>query len=209
MMCVNTLAEIEYWPSQRFTVIGKGPSLEAVEEIEGWCVTLNHAIEVVGSRVNYAFDRCIAHFIDLEALLACEAWTLASARWIMMPWVPNEKMHQCGKSLAELKDQQKYWAIRVAERTGRLLVYNRLSSKNKLGGCCTADPRYFSSEAVLGVLGACGVKKVTLHGIDGGREYAPSMKHLTPGENNQPFDKQFPGLRKIRDFYNMEVENLL
>ena len=52
--------------------------------------------------------------------------------------------------------------------------------------------RYFSSVAAVNLLATCGVRNITLLGIDGGDNYSDEFKHLTPLTNGRKsFDVQF------------------
>jgi hypothetical protein len=83
----------------------------------------------------------------------------------------------------------------------RLLAENRLFTyKSSLSSwwCDRKDigpsvyVRYFSSVAVVNLLATCGVKDITLVGVDGGDKYSDEFKHLTPLTNGRSsFDVQF------------------
>lgn len=179
-------------------LLGKGPSfsmLRSEMKKDFHFMGLNH----VSRHVPVA----LAHFIDLDAFLNCLPGVLSMAQWVVMPWHPHENFSPSAKTLARYASEVPELGALNSE--GRLLTYN-LSTADDLSpleGAPRIDARFFSAEAGLNLLAACGVRDVRSLGVDGGADYARQFQDIAAktrlANGHQTFDLQFEGIaRTIR-----------
>jgi len=176
-------------------LLGKGPSFSRFDPSMGngfFLMGLNH--------VSLEAPVTLAHFIDVDAFSDCTPKILTTARWVVMPWHPHEEFRPSAKTLADYA--RDIPALRELDAAGRLLTYNLTTAKglDPLAGAPDIGAKFFSAEAGLNVLAACGARVVRSLGVDGGTAYAPRFDDRTKLANGQPsFDLQFAGIaRTIR-----------
>ena len=169
---------------------------------------LNHAVTRL-DKLKVWFDPSnlihpVTHFIDLEVIDEAGPEIAEKSSYVVAPWMPNLKHRRQFETLERLLPD--YPALALLASEGRLLAYNRLGSPIVRAGMPTCSAKYFSSEAALDCLGACGVKRVMTVGIDGGTTYAKAFEDMEPLRNGRAsFDDQAPELERIADKWGMKV----
>jgi hypothetical protein len=186
-------------------VLGKGPTFERRDrfDLDRYnLLALNHVVNELSVDV--------AHVIDIEVVGACAGQLRENARWLLMPRFPHVRSALGNRILEDYFDELP--VLRQLAEQERLVWYN-LAHTPTLGDSPVIGARYFSSEAVLNILGRMGVKTVRSLGVDGGRSYAPSFEHLestTLLANDAPaFDRQFELLDVIADEYGLDYRPLV
>ncbi|MBI5882792.1 MAG: hypothetical protein HZB91_06780 [Elusimicrobia bacterium] len=171
-------------------ILGMGPTFQRVREtdISGYhTCSLNYVVREM--------PVTLAHFIDISGVLRCADSLHRNARFLVLPYRPHVD-HKPGRKtihdfVAEIP------ALQKLAKEDRLLWYN-LSSSRPIGGSPTIKVRFFSVEAALNLLVACGVRTVRSLGVDGGTSYGRSftdLKDKTLLANGHPsFDRQFQGI---------------
>jgi len=174
-------------------VIGKGPTFSKYLEYDLNCfnvMSLNHAV------VQMPVD--VAHLIDLDVLNACENEIYKNARYLVMPWVPHVKNLPGKFDLSELVATTPF--LQKLSNENRLLYYNHLANRTTENGPLV-KVTYFSSEAAIGLLALCGVRKIRTLGIDGGSSYSPAFDYLKGitllSNGRKSFNRQFGEIAKI------------
>jgi len=171
-------------------VVGKGPSAAHIDNLDLRCffvATLNHAIRIVPSAE-------VAHFIDIEALIDCAPDVADKARFLVMPEFPHVKMTQS-------KTPTHDWEA-VRPFLGKLVTYSKHPGPISTAPEGLIACRYFSAEALFGILGTLGFREVRSIGVDGGADYSAQFKGLVPLTNGQKsFDVQMEHLGEIAKRY--------
>lgn len=168
-------------------LLGKGPSYARAGEVDPathYTCALNH---VVRER-----PVTVAHAIDLDVVLECLPQIEAQARFLVVPWRPHVRYDPGPHTLPELV--RAHAGLERLSRAGRLVWYN-LSSSRPQGDEPRIEARWFSAEAALNLLVACGVREVRTLGVDGGRAYAGAFADLEErtllASGHESFDLQF------------------
>jgi hypothetical protein len=194
-----------HFPPKPWLVLGKGPTFERRRQVDlgGYnLLALNHVVDELSVDV--------AHVIDIDVVADCAASLRQNAGWLVMPRYPHVRSALGDRALEDYFDEIP--VLRELDERGRLVWYN-LAHTPTVGASPTIGARYFSSEAVLNVLGLMGVKTVRSLGVDGGRAYAASFEHLegtTLLANDAPaFDRQFELLDVIADEHGLDYRPLV
>lgn len=195
-------------PQRPWLILGKGPTFSERErhDLRQFnTISLNHTVREMPVDV--------AHFIDLDALLACSECLDANAQWLLTPLYPHINMQPSGRALSALV--REHAVLRRFADRGRLVwYYHDLVTRPDLKRRYPpdADPIVrvdaFSAEAVVGILGAMGVREVRTLGVDGGIHYASAFHDLngvTRLANGQDsFDRQFVGIQQTAKEFAMD-----
>ena len=179
-------------------LLGKGPSFSRFEP------GMSESFHLMGlNHVSRGTPVTLAHFIDLDAFVACVPEILGTARWVVIPWHPHEGFAPSRKTLADCVREVP--ALETLESDGRVLTYNLSTAKglDTLQGAPLIEAKFFSAEAGLNVLAAAGVRTVRSLGVDGGTDYASQFGDLASrtrlANGHKTFDLQFQGIaRTIR-----------
>lgn len=176
-------------------ILGKGPSFSRRHHVDlspYYLASLNHVVREM--KVD------VAHYIDLEALVACADDLPRNADWLLVPRYPHVNFRPSAEPLEVLCGRVP--VLRQFAERGRLVwYYHDLLSRPELkasyppgaGPLIAVDA--FSVEALVNVLAVLGVKIVRTLGVDGGIHYSQSFHDLngtTRLANGQSsFDRQF------------------
>ncbi len=182
-------------------ILGKGPSFSRYnsEQFHDFStLSLNHAVK------NCRPD--LAHFIDLDAFLACASEATAHARAVVMPWQPHVKNVATDKTLEQLFASVE--PLAHLAREGRLFTYNLSTGSAPRLGEPIIRVTNFSAEAAINLLAAKGARKMRTLGVDGGKSYAGSFSSLvdqTLLSNGQTsFDTQFAEFARSTFTHNLD-----
>lgn len=182
-------------------ILGKGPSFDrrrVAEQKHYRTASLNHVVR------ECAVD--VAHFIDLDALTACADAVERNAQWLMMPRYLHVDFKPSRRPLEDFCSEVP--VLDRMSRAGRLVCYHHDLAPWEhpdLPAPPEGEPllrvRAFSSEAVVAVLGWCGVRIVRTLGIDGATSYSETFADLhdvTRLANGRPsFDAQFVNIHQL------------
>lgn len=173
-------------------MIGKGPSFKKISNVEPdeyFVCTLNHTIREVKAD--------IAHIIDIEVITDCDEEIYKNARYLVVPYHPHVKCSRSNKTINDFVNEIPI--LKKIEEEGRLVWYN-LSSSKQHGDSPIIEAKFFSAEAALNILAACGVQTVRSLGIDGGSQYSQAFNDLNDktllANGHESFDRQFEGIAK-------------
>jgi hypothetical protein len=193
------------FPDRPWLVVGKGPTFQRRSEFAVGAyntLSLNHVVTEM--------DVDVAHIMDIDVVDACADALRTNCRVLVMPRHPHVACEPSRRRLEDFFDAVPI--LRELDEQGRLVWYSS-SGAPVPGATRSIRVRFFSSEAALGVLGEMGVRDVRTLGIDGGRAYGSSFRHLddvTKLANGQPsFDLQFTELELIRRRYAMTLSPLV
>ncbi|HXH22452.1 MAG TPA: glycosyltransferase [Dehalococcoidia bacterium] len=135
----------------------------------------------------------LAHIIDIDVVDDCKDILEKHARTLVLPFFPHVRHDPTSKTIEDFIAEMP--VLQALRRQGRLVWYNLSSAKRTVGSSPVIVARFFSAEAALNILVACGVNTVRSLGVDGGASYAASYKDLegkTLLANKHPsFDRQF------------------
>lgn len=194
--------------SKPWLILGKGPSFAKRDQFElkhFQTLSLNHAVREQAVTV--------AHMIDFDVVEACGENIDRNAKVLVMPWFPHFKNRPGTENLESLARRNS--TLERLNAQGRLLWYNHSLAPETHGDSPVIQVRFFSSEAVLNLLAAAGVRQVRSLGIDGGNSYSSQFQDLagTTLLSNQrtTFDVQFGEIAKILmntglDYAPMDVQ---
>lgn len=181
-------------------IIGKGPSFSKLSSLnlsKYYSIALNHAVSKVPS-VDYVHVADLDVFEKIEDCLMTNNATLVSPYFLHNKNAPDAAFSV--DKLAEIPTKPHHNLFKHLVNTKRITTYvssmsKSLGRKPELGRAICV--RYFSSVAVVNLLCACGVKDITLVGIDGGSVYDSQFSDLTPLTNGRKsFDVQFKEINK-------------
>lgn len=192
-------------PEKPWLILGKGPTFARKDQIDLASynlVALNHAVR------EQEVD--VAHVIDIDVIEDLGDIIADHCRYLLMPRVPHVRSRPGPLPL------ESYLAaspvLRRMDEEGRLVWYNAATGP-KYDESPVIDVRFFSSEAVLSILGHLGVREVRTLGVDGGASYSASFKTeigTTLLSNGRPsFDEQFAELRRIAAQHDIDLEPLV
>lgn len=182
-------------------MLGKGPTFQKIRGLDvssyDLC-SLNHVVREL--------PVTLAHIIDLDVVTDCADSIDRNARFLAMPYRPHVRNKPSEKTLQDFA--REHPLLEKLEKQGRLLWYN-LSSSPPYSDSPVIKAKFFSAEAALNLLVACGVKVVRSLGVDGGQTYSANFDDLKDktllSNGHQDFDKQFNGIcetiRKTGVFY--------
>lgn len=177
---------------RKWTIFGKGPTFSRRSEVD------------VGDSESFGInDVCtvqsvrLTHIADVHAIDRIGDRILEHGGAVVMPYYPHihfKPDRHCDLTSMlknELGTRQR--VLRKLDSDGRLLFYRSSRSQRWPHPACgpTVHVKLFSAVAATSLLLLCGVRDVSLIGVDGGREYAPEFSHISPlrnGRNN--FDGQ-------------------
>jgi hypothetical protein len=181
-------------------VIGKGPSfakLASLDLSKYHSIALNHAVTKVPG-VDYV------HVADLDVFDKISDCLMSCTTSLVSPYFLHDKNTPdpafSVDKLAEIATKPHHDLFKHLVKTKRITAYvssrsKHLGRKPELGRSIYV--RYFSSVAVVNLLCACGVKDITLIGIDGGSSYDSQFSDLTALTNGRKsFDVQFKEIDK-------------
>jgi len=175
-------------------ILGKGPSFAKRDQFDlksFQLLSLNHAVREQ--------PVAVAHMIDYDVVEACGESIDRNARMLVMPWFPHFKNRPGPENLASLSRRNAL--LERLKAQGRLLWYNHSLARETHGDSPVIPVRFFSSEAVLNLLAAAGVRQVRSLGIDGGNNYSAQFQDLAGktllSNQRTTFDVQFGEIAKI------------
>ena len=181
-------------PKQPWLILGKGPSFAKRDQFDlksFQLLSLNHAVREQ--------PVAVAHMIDYDVVEACGESIDRNARVLVMPWFPHFKNRPGTENLESLSRRNALLERMKAQ--GRLLWYNHSLARETHGDSPVIPVRFFSSEAVLNLLAAAGVRQVRSLGIDGGNNYSTQFQDLAGktllSNQRTTFDVQFGEIAKI------------
>ena len=179
--------------AKEWLLVGKGPTFDRIKEVNTssyYVCSLNHVVRELPVTV--------AHFIDIEPVLDCQALLEQNAQFVVMPFHPHINCKPTSKSLIEFAAEIP--ALSRLAQQGRLIWYN-LDSGKPHGDSPLVYAHYFSSEAALEVLARCGAKRVYSLGVDGGASYSSNFSDLSDKtllvNGHKNFDIQFGGIADV------------
>jgi len=176
-------------------VIGKGPSFSELPSLnlsKYYSIALNHAVTKVPG-VDYVHVADLDVFEKIEDCLMTNTTSLVSPYFLHNNNAPSAAFSV--DKLAEIANKPHHDLFKNLVKAKRITTYvssrsKSLGRKPELGRVIYV--RYFSSVAVVNLLCACGVKDITLIGVDGGSTYASQFSDLTALTNGRKsFDVQF------------------
>jgi len=187
--------------SKPWLVLGKGPTfhkVKAVDQTQYHICSLNHVVREL--------PVTLAHIIDIDVVADCANEIDQNARFLVLPYRPHFRNSPCEKTIEDCIRELPI--LKKLNNEGRLIWYN-LSSSAPREGSPVIKAKYFSAEAALNLLVACGVRVVRSLGVDGGRTYSKAFDDLSGktllANGHQSFDRQFIGIcetiRKSNVFY--------
>jgi hypothetical protein len=171
-------------------ILGKGPSYAYIREI---CQTAYHICSL--NHVVRELPVTLAHVIDLDVVRDCADAIVLNGRYLVMPWHPHVKFRASPKTLMEYIPEIP--VLQRLEAEGRLLCYNATTAGRytPYPGAPHVKVRFFSAEAALNVLVACGARTVRSLGVDGGNSYSHAFGDLHGRtllrNGRESFDAQF------------------
>ena len=175
-------------------VLGKGPSFSKRDQFDlsGFeLASLNHAVREQPVTV--------AHMIDYDVVAACGDAVEKNAQVLVMPWIPHVQNRPGVRTLEELARTDP--SLSLLDQQGRLLWYNLSTAPQIREGSPVVPVRFFSSEAMLGLLAQAGVRQARSLGIDGGANYSAQFEDLREktllANGWQSFDVQFAAIAQI------------
>jgi Glycosyl transferase family 8 len=181
-------------PEQPWLVLGKGPSFAKRDQFDlknFQLLSLNHAVREQ--------PVAVAHMIDFDVVEACGESIDRNATVLVMPWFPHLENRPGTKNLESLARRNS--TLNRLNTQGRLLWYNHSLAREMRGNSPVIPVRFFSSEAVLNLLAAAGVRQVRSLGIDGGYTYSAQFQDLAGktllSNQRTTFDVQFGEIAKI------------
>lgn len=193
------------FPSRPWLMLGKGPTFERRDQFrldEFNLVALNHVVNEV--------KVAVAHIVDVDVVPACSERLVQNCEWLVMPRYPHLNSTINDRPLESWFDEMP--VLRELHDRGKLVWYN-LSGNRREGRSPVVGSKRFSSEAVLTILGLMGARTVRSLGVDGGRSYASTFKHLedeTLLANGAPsFDSQFERLAMIAEERGIDYKPLV
>ena len=179
---------------QPWLVLGKGPSFAKRDQFDlknFQLLSLNHAVREQ--------PVAVAHMIDYDVVEACGESIDRNAQVLVMPWFPHFKNRPGTENLESLARRNS--TLERLNTQGRLLWYNHSLAREMRGDSPVIPVRFFSSEAVLNLLAAAGVRQVRSLGIDGGNNYSAQFRDLAGktllSNQRTTFDVQFDEIAKI------------
>jgi hypothetical protein len=181
-------------PMQPWLILGKGPSFAKRDQFDlknFQLLSLNHAVREQ--------PVAVAHMIDYDVVEACGENIERNARVLVMPWFPHFKNRPGTENLESLC--RRNGLLERMNGQGRLLWYNHSLAPATHGDSPVIKVRFFSSEAVLNLLAAAGVRQVRSLGIDGGNNYSAQFQDLAGrtllSNQRTTFDVQFGEIATI------------
>lgn len=188
-------------PKQEWLILGKGPSFSRYKDLDAsvkrnfLSIGMNHVARETKLYITHIADLArvdeIPHLVDQTA-------------YLLMPWHPHIEWSPTKLTLEEAVEENKI--LEEFERQNRLLWYNLSSWPEAHGESPTVEIKFFSAEAILQLLGECGVKIVRTLGIEGGSEYAEEFSDLTPPAMHLhgTYSHQIPVLKEISEKYGID-----
>lgn len=179
---------------KEWLILGKGPSYEHVRNIclsDYYTCSLNHVVR------EHPVD--LAHIIDIDVVEDCSEAIEKNARFLVLPYYPHVNHDPTSKTIHDfVRDLP---VLQLLESQGRIVWYNLSSAKKQVGSSPVIVARFFSAEAAVNILAACGVKTIRSLGIDGGNTYARTYDDLKTktllANTHSSFDRQFEQIAKI------------
>jgi len=187
--------------SKPWIILGKGPTFQKIRNIDPAAYhtcSLNHVVREL--------PVTLAHIIDIDVVADCADAINRNARFLVLPYRPHFKNSPGEKTLDDCIRELPI--LNKLNNGGRLIWYN-LSTSPPREGSPVIKAKFFSAEAALNLLVACGVGVIRSLGVDGGRTYSQQFDDLKDktllANGHQSFDRQFNGIcetiRRSHVFY--------
>jgi hypothetical protein len=194
LLSLTEWAESNRVADRSWLVLGKGPTFSKLQPSHSKqfsLFTLNHVIREVPATV--------AHIIDFDVVEDCASAIDRNAEFLLMPLRPHVDCLPTNKTLDQFVAENAL--LQKLSREGRLVWYNCSSTKlPPRTGSPIIEVKFFSAEAAVNILAACGVKTIRSLGIDGGEQYSSSFDDLAGTtrlkNGHATFDGQFSGIAK-------------
>jgi hypothetical protein len=193
------------FPSKPWLILGKGPTFERHADVDFAdynTLALNHVV----SRVKVD----VAHIIDIDVVATCAESLAENCQWLVLPRYPHLHSTASTQCLEDWFDEHP--VLRAMDEQGRLVWYN-LSGGRPERGSPVIGAKNFSSEAAFNILARMGVSTIRSLGIDGGRSYSPTFRHLESStllaNGAAAFDQQFDRLKLIVAEHGMDYRPLV
>lgn len=171
-------------------MLGKGPSFSRLRDVDPgryYTCSLNHVVREL------PVD--LAHIIDIDVVPQCGDVLYRNARTLVLPYKPHVRHDPSDKTIHDFVREMP--VLKALADEGRLIWYN-LSSSKPFGTSPKIKANFFSAEAALNILAACGVRTVRSLGVDGGNRYSSTFEDLNGktllANGHASFDKQFLGM---------------
>lgn len=178
---------------KNWLILGKGPSYSQIKHVsinDYYTCSLNHVVR------EQPVD--VAHIIDIDVVEDCKTAIVNNARFLIIPFFPHVNQKPTKASIYEFAEQMP--VLQSLRDQKRLIWYNLSTSRKQVNSSPVITAEFFSAEAALNILAACGIKTIRSLGVDGGKSYAPTyddLKDKTLLTNTQPsFDRQFEQIAK-------------
>ena len=198
----GSIPDILHWSAsfdllaKNWLILGKGPSYSYVKNIklsDYYTCSLNHVVR------EHPVD--VAHIIDIDVVEDCKEAIEKNARFLVVPFFPHVKHKPTRKSIYDFVAEMPILQSLQSQR--RLVWYNLSTSKRTVGSSPVIVAKFFSAEAAVNILTACGIKIVRSLGVDGGNTYASNYEDLKNrtllANKHASFDRQFEQIaRTIR-----------
>ncbi len=181
-------------------LLGKGPSFAQHRHLDLTAfntMSLNHVVAELPVDV--------AHIIDVDVVGDCAEALRHNCQWLLMPYRPHVRSQRSPRALKDWFGEHP--VLRELDERGRLVWYN-LGSSPRVGSSPRITSGSFSSEAALRILALMGVRTVRSLGIDGGRSYASTFRHLEAStllaNGAQAFDLQFERIAAVVEEFDLD-----
>jgi len=195
MICLHEWSRRIRVTEKPWLVIGKGPSFvqHRAHDLSAYhTLGLNHVVRELPVSA--------AHMIDLEVVEDTAAALERHAEYLLMPLRPHESCRPSRWDLGHFV--RRLDVLKRFDRAGRLVWYHLSTSRRWWP---VRHPvirvRYFSAEAAIGLLAACGVRTIRSLGVDGGRRYSTEFQDLTGTtllrNGRTSFDEQFAAIQEL------------
>jgi hypothetical protein len=178
---------------KEWLILGKGPSYQFIENVnlnDFYTCSLNHVVR------EHPVD--LAHIIDIDVVEDCRESIEKNARFLVLPYFPHVQHNPTSKSIHDFVKEMP--VLQSLKEQGRLIWYNLSSSKKQIGSSPVIVAKFFSAEAAVNILSACGVTRIRSLGVDGGNTYAAAYDDLKTktllANTHSSFDRQFEQIAK-------------
>lgn len=191
--------------TQPWLVVGKGPSFSK-----------RHELDLTKFRIFSLNDVArelpveVSHVIDMEVIFRSGAQLLANSTYLVMPWVPHERLKRGSRTLEEWSTQND--VVKAFAEGGRLLWYDLDTAPDVRGSVPPIHVDYFSSEAAVALLAMAGARTIKTLGIDGGISYSPEFKDIAAdsclANGHWNFDLQFKCFPHLIRKFGLEISSV-
>lgn len=171
-------------------MLGKGPSFQKLRETdhrEFHTCSLNHVVREL--------PVTLAHMIDIDVVSDCADVLERNAQFLVLPYRPHVRNSPGERTIEDFVSEMP--VLKRLASAGRLLWYN-LSTSAPHQDLPVIKAKFFSAEAALNLLVACGARTIRSLGVDGGSSYSTAFDDLKGktllANGHATFDKQFAGI---------------